>query len=337
MLGEIGDTDALGGFALECQSTLAPPGSCGDSCNEESFACLANQVRVACCEEDHECVDAVEGTIVAPSACGYECSLVLPGFLEQCRPLMASAMRDTFDAAALRQFDAAASACEDQDIGEVLDILYQLRHLEGCFLDTSGVAPASGDNMGHRRAQSRRLQFGGSLFTHESCPLAEFQDGIAEVDRTCCPSSAPCSGNVPDSCSADCAIVWSNLFSRCRGTLQQVAGDSLSDFESFIGVCQTLDVGSLLSVAGGASCPAFRLGRTIDGLEDLTCPGRGRANDLSSFASGYDGCKRRQSFTRLAFADPKVCINRCASECFRRRSVHSLGKPERRRPRPFGL
>ena len=63
MLSSQGDAEAeaYAQFSLQCLRTLSPPGSCGDECSAANFQCRANEVRVACCEEDHDCTELSAG------------------------------------------------------------------------------------------------------------------------------------------------------------------------------------------------------------------------------------------------------------------------------------
>ena len=63
MLSSQGDAEAeaYAQFSLQCLHTLSPPGSCGDECSAANFQCRANEVRVACCEEDHDCTELSAG------------------------------------------------------------------------------------------------------------------------------------------------------------------------------------------------------------------------------------------------------------------------------------
>ena len=71
-LSSEGDEEAraYAGFSLKCLSTLHPPGSCGDECTAANFQCRVNEMRLACCEEDHDCVPegmGSAGKILAPN------------------------------------------------------------------------------------------------------------------------------------------------------------------------------------------------------------------------------------------------------------------------------
>ena len=63
---------------------------------------------------------------------------MLPAFWEACQPYMAAELRDTYDAAAMRDFATGVQACEDQDPVELLEVLYE-RVQSGCVLRTVGV------------------------------------------------------------------------------------------------------------------------------------------------------------------------------------------------------
>ena len=64
---------------------------------------------------------------------------MLPAFWEACQPYMAAELRDTYDAAAMRDFATGVQACEDQDPVELLEVLYE-RVQSGCVLRTVGLS-----------------------------------------------------------------------------------------------------------------------------------------------------------------------------------------------------
>lgn len=150
MLSSEGDAEAeaYARFSLSCLHSVSPPGSCGAECTAANFRCRHNEIRLACCEEDHDCVElsgagtslGSAGRFSPPTACGFECSLVLPAFWEACQPYMASELRDVYNAADLASFASAAQACEDQDPVDLLDTLYEKQYVTGCVLHTAGLS-----------------------------------------------------------------------------------------------------------------------------------------------------------------------------------------------------
>ena len=150
MLSSQGDpeAEAYASFSLTCLHAVSPPGGCGAECSAANFRCRHNEVRLACCEEDHDCVElssggtslGTAGRFSPPTACGFECSLVLPAFWEACEPYMATELRDLYDAADLSSFASAAQACEDQDPVVLLDTLYEYQYVTGCVLHTAGLS-----------------------------------------------------------------------------------------------------------------------------------------------------------------------------------------------------
>ena len=159
MLSSEGDPEAAAyaTFSLSCLAAISPPGSCGDGCDASSFQCRSNEVRLACCDEDHDCIDShmlsgaamgSAGAFSPPTGCGYECSLVLPGFWAACRPFMHEAKRDVYNADAMGQFSSAAAACENQDPSDLLNMLYEKKYVNGCLLHTTGLSHGGGGS-GH--------------------------------------------------------------------------------------------------------------------------------------------------------------------------------------------
>lgn len=113
-------------FANSCQATLFP-GSCGDACTASSLQCRLGEVQTACCAEDHECTaDSL------PIACGFECAMVLPSFLEDCGAVLPLS---TTEALA-----GVVGSCYDQDTSALLNHAYALTYEQGCAVDLSGVA-----------------------------------------------------------------------------------------------------------------------------------------------------------------------------------------------------
>ena len=150
MLSSQGDPEAelFAQFSLSCLRAVSPPGSCGAECSEANFLCRHNEVRLACCEEDHDCVElggggtslGTAGRFSPPNACGFECSLVLPAFWQACEPYVRAELRDQYDAADLASYAAATEACEDQDPADLLDTLYERQYVTGCVLHTAGLS-----------------------------------------------------------------------------------------------------------------------------------------------------------------------------------------------------
>jgi hypothetical protein len=174
MLSSQGDPEAelFAQFSLSCLRAVSPPGSCGAECSEANFLCRHNEVRLACCEEDHDCVElggggtslGTAGRFSPPNACGFECSLVLPAFWQACEPYMRAELRDQYDAADLASYAAATEACEDQDPADLLDTLYERQYVTGCVLHTAGLShgDASHDRLeldpADRHESPRRLR-----------------------------------------------------------------------------------------------------------------------------------------------------------------------------------
>lgn len=150
MLSSQGDAEAeaYAHFSLTCLHAVSPPGSCGAECTAANFRCRHNEVRLACCEEDHDCVElsgagtslGSAGRFSPPTACGFECSLVLPAFWEACQGYMANELRDVYNAADLASFASATEACEEQDPAALLDTLYEKQYVTGCALHTAGLS-----------------------------------------------------------------------------------------------------------------------------------------------------------------------------------------------------
>ena len=98
------------------------------------------------------------GVIPVPSQCGYECSLVMPAFLQECKYVIDGAFRTTANASAVHELRSTSGTCLRRDHQQLLDILYELGHGQGCTLDLSKVrmlgpgAPPPTLARAHRRA-----------------------------------------------------------------------------------------------------------------------------------------------------------------------------------------
>eukprot|EP01052_Picozoa_sp_SAG31_P020055 SAG31_NODE_1490_length_8134_cov_3.892968_2_plen_167_part_00 len=162
MLSSEGDAEAeaYATFSLDCLQRSSPPGSCGDSCDASNFLCRSNEMRLACCAEDGECIDThtlsgaqlgVAGRFQPPRGCGYECSLVLPAFVEACAPYMRDSLQDDYPAADLAQFATAAQQCENQDPVDILNVLYEKKYAANTPSRTKAATLCSVATTGPRR------------------------------------------------------------------------------------------------------------------------------------------------------------------------------------------
>ena len=114
-------------FATSCSSALFP-GSCGARCTSSTLPCRLAEVQTACCDEDHEC----PGASGMPVACGLECALVMPKFLEDCGAIL--------PAESTEALAGVVGSCYAQDTGLLLDHAYQLSYEQGCAVDLSAVS-----------------------------------------------------------------------------------------------------------------------------------------------------------------------------------------------------
>ena len=81
----------------------------------------------------------------------------------------------------------------------------------------------------------------------------------------CCPGQQSgqgddCSsaGGVPETCSIDCAVLFSNVYNTCHDTLAAIVDQSLPIFDDFIRTCYQLTAANetpILTALGQADCP----------------------------------------------------------------------------------
>lgn len=117
--------------------TLYPPGNCGDSCSDErSFKCRTREMNTACCSLDGDC-KIVNGSLKVPTSgkCGYECSLVLPEWLSDCRTYV----EQNYSQVAISSILATNTKCFDQDPKVLLQNMYNLEYLQNCSVDTKKI------------------------------------------------------------------------------------------------------------------------------------------------------------------------------------------------------
>ena len=115
-------------FASSCEGELSPA-SCGHGCTSTNYQCRMEEAETACCVEDFGCGTS-DGGLSSLDFCGYECSLVLPAFVDDCA--------NFFDdmAGSLAQI---RDTCYSQDVSMLLDRAHTLIYVERCAVDLSTV------------------------------------------------------------------------------------------------------------------------------------------------------------------------------------------------------
>ena len=130
-------SDEFGFFASQCEDALVPPGACGESCTAETLECRMDEVREACCVEDHDC-DAQN----IPANCGIDCARILPKVYDDCAEVLRSGATGAHEwQRRWPQMGRTYDKCFDQDPTEALDLLYDLLYLQHC--DVALVRPAA--------------------------------------------------------------------------------------------------------------------------------------------------------------------------------------------------
>jgi hypothetical protein len=130
----------------------------------------------------------------------------------------------------------------------------------------TGCGGGGGGGGGHRR----QLQL--SQWTHNDkleCDYDAFDEKTGAMDAVCCPQGdCGSSGGVPQECSLDCAVLFSNVYNNCHDTLDNVVGLSMPLFDHFIEKCYQLVSAheiEILDALGAAECPDDDVGTITDG------------------------------------------------------------------------
>eukprot|EP01048_Picozoa_sp_COSAG05_P006214 COSAG05_NODE_393_length_10383_cov_34.037923_4_plen_2027_part_00 len=243
--------DGLSQFYDTCMAVLYPPGQCGDTCNQATFHCRTMEIDQACCSDASNCPE----DRATPMSCSVGCSLLYPSFMEDC----AGILEDTMESEVVSGLQDFSDTCNEQDPSSVLEYANALVR-EGCTLD---LPQASGDPPPDTLPPSTPLLETNTVWLSntldDSCnSIQGLTSRAQEAQRLCCRGNTCAAGELPETCTPECAIAFRGMLADCGFMLNFALPEELVEpYGQFDQLCQaesTLDVGEFLEAIHGAQC-----------------------------------------------------------------------------------